>query len=40
MPYDKISDLPEKQVDQYSHHQYQPARQRQAFLSEGRKELG
>ncbi len=26
MPYDKISDLPESQVDQYSHHQ------KEAFL--------
>jgi cation transport regulator len=26
MPYDRISDLPEKQVDQYSHHQ------KEAFL--------
>jgi cation transport regulator len=26
MPYDKISDLPEAQVDQYSHHQ------KEAFL--------
>jgi cation transport regulator len=27
MPYDKISDLPESQVDQYSHHQ------KEAFLA-------